>query len=119
LKLLCDEGVESQIVVALRQQGHTVVYIAELDPGIRGDEVLALAVSDGMPLVTNDKDFGELVFRQGRASAGVILLSPRRIVYPTKADVVTAAIAAHSDQLSGSFTVVSRRQVRIRRQPHY
>ncbi|MBR9989056.1 MAG: DUF5615 family PIN-like protein [Gemmatimonadetes bacterium] len=89
-----------------------------MDPGIRDDEVLALTVSDSMPLVTNDKDFGELVFRQGRASAGVILLRLEGLSPAAKADVATAAVAAHSDQLTGSFTVVSQRQIRIRRKPH-
>jgi predicted nuclease of predicted toxin-antitoxin system len=68
VKLLCDEGVESQIVAHVRAAGHEVSYVAEMEPGISDDQVLASASEAGAVLVTNDKDFGELVFRQGRVS---------------------------------------------------
>jgi hypothetical protein len=39
VKLLADESVEQQIVDRLRQDGHTVLYVAEMEPSI-GDEVV-------------------------------------------------------------------------------
>lgn len=33
MNLLADEGVERQIVESVRQAGHDVLYIAELEPG--------------------------------------------------------------------------------------
>jgi predicted nuclease of predicted toxin-antitoxin system len=74
LKLVCDEGVERPIVDTLRADGHDVSYIAELQPGIGDDEVFAIAEADAAIVVTTDKDFGELVFRQGLAHHGVVLL---------------------------------------------
>lgn len=74
MNLVCDEGIERQIVDALRAAGHTVWYVAEMRPGISDDEVLEKAAAEEATVVTNDKDFGELVFRQGRAHHGVVLL---------------------------------------------
>jgi predicted nuclease of predicted toxin-antitoxin system len=52
--------------------------MAELAPGEDDDRVLARALAERRVLVTFDKDFGELVFRRGRAaSCGIILLRPR------------------------------------------
>lgn len=74
MRLLADEGVEARVVERLRDEGHDVDYVAELSPGVSDDEVLGRADEDGRILITVDKDFGELVFRMGRVSTGVLLL---------------------------------------------
>ncbi|MBU1744766.1 MAG: DUF5615 family PIN-like protein [Proteobacteria bacterium] len=43
-------------------------------PGISDDTVLELANNEGSLLLTSDKDFGDLVFRLRRLSAGVVLI---------------------------------------------
>lgn len=63
MNLLADEGVERQIVERLRQAGHDVWYIAEMEPGIADDVILAQANASQALLITLDKDFGELVYR--------------------------------------------------------
>jgi hypothetical protein len=40
LKIVADESVDKQIVDRLRSDGHDVLFIAELDPGIDDDAVL-------------------------------------------------------------------------------
>ena len=115
MNFLCDEGVERPIVDHLRQQGHHVVYIAELEPGIDDSSVLAMANDLGAPVVTNDKDFGELVFRQQLSSTGVVLLRLAGLSNDAKADAVTAALRDHSAELAGAFAVITPGRVRIRR----
>jgi predicted nuclease of predicted toxin-antitoxin system len=70
VNLFCDESIDKQIVDRLRRDGHSILYVAELSPGITDDQVLAQANALQAPLLTADKDFGELIFRQGRASSG-------------------------------------------------
>jgi antitoxin ParD1/3/4 len=65
LALVADENVDAPIVAPLRAAGHRIVYVRELDPGIDDDQVLDLANRNGALLLTSDKDFGDLVFRQG------------------------------------------------------
>lgn len=74
MNLLADESVDRPIVDRLRQDGHSVRYIAESDPGIHDDAVLDQANRSGDVLITADKDFSELVFRMGRIHTGVILI---------------------------------------------
>ncbi len=45
MNILVDECVDQQIVARLRSDGHDVLYIAEMDPGIDDDEVLELQIS--------------------------------------------------------------------------
>ena len=64
MNFLADESVDRLIVEHLRQEGHLVSYIAELGPGMADDAVLHLANQETALLLTADKDFGEMVFRQ-------------------------------------------------------
>ena len=64
MKLVADESVDAQIVEGLRTSGHEVIYFAELAPGTEDRDVLAVANGSQALLLTADKDFGELVFRQ-------------------------------------------------------
>lgn len=115
MTFLCDEGVERQIVEALREAGHDVSYIAESEPSISDVEVLRRAAESGAILVTSDKDFGELVYRQGRAHAGVLLLRLHGVSPHGKAAVVAAAIEQHGAILAGGFSVLEQDRLRVRR----
>jgi predicted nuclease of predicted toxin-antitoxin system len=115
LKLVCDEGVDRPIVEALREHGHDVSYIAELDPSLRDDAILALANDLGAPLITHDKDFGELVFRQRRTTAGVILLRIGGLQPEEKQRATLSVVDKHASEIVGSFTVVTPMKIRIRR----
>jgi len=74
VNLFADESVDRPVVERLREDSHDIVYVAELAPSITDDEVLQEANSRSAVLVTADKDFGELVFRQRVAHSGVVLL---------------------------------------------
>ena len=73
MKIVADEGVDRLIVTRLRQDGHEVDYIAEMDSGIDDDRVLGHTNQQGALLKTADKDFGELVFMQGKLNPGIVL----------------------------------------------
>ena len=38
MNFLADESVDRQIVDALREDGHAVLYVTEMDPGISDDK---------------------------------------------------------------------------------
>jgi predicted nuclease of predicted toxin-antitoxin system len=114
VKLVADEGVDRPIVERLRADGHSVWYVAEVSPGIADDAVLELANREAALLLTGDKDFGELVFRQRRVTTGVILLRIAGLSPERKAMIVSAEIASHAAELTNTFTVISPGGVRIR-----
>jgi predicted nuclease of predicted toxin-antitoxin system len=115
---VADEGVERQIVERLRAAGQDVLYVAELDPGISDTEVLRRANEQGAVLITADKDFGELVFRQGQVMEGVVLLRLAGLSPDVKADLAAPALIRHAVELTNAFSVFSPGGLRIRpRQP--
>lgn len=114
MNFLADENVDRQIVERLRQDGHLVRAVAEMAPGITDDSVLGEANLSSLILITADKDFGELVFRQGRTFGGIVLLRLAGLAPDDKAAVVATVVGRYGDQLRGAFSVVTRRSVRIR-----
>jgi predicted nuclease of predicted toxin-antitoxin system len=114
MHFLVDESVDRQVVEHLRQEGHEVLYVAEMEPGLRDDEVLSAANQRGALLLTADKDFGELVFRLRRLSKGVVLLRLAGMSPEAKAVAVASVVSEHGSELSEAFTVLSPGMVRIR-----
>ena len=115
MKFLADENIDKPIVDHLRKEGHVVLYVIEMEPSISDDEVIQRANQESALLLTADKDFGELVFRQGRIVYGVVLirlpgLSPQR-----KAEVIAKVVQEHANELTKNFTVITPGVVRIRR----
>lgn len=115
MNLLADEGVDRPIVERLRQEGHTVLYIAEMSPGIADDTILAQANATYALLLTLDKDFGELVFRQGLVHAGVILIRLAGLQPATKAQVVATVLNERGVEMLNAFSVIAPGSVRIRK----
>jgi len=115
--VLADESVDFPIVDRLRGDGHSVAYVAELSPSISDDAVLQQANGQGALLLTADKDFGELVFRQNRIHGGVILIRLLGMLAEIKAEIVAETMRDRAAELPGAFTVISPGMVRIRRVP--
>jgi len=115
MKLLADEGVDRQIVDCLRKEGHQVLYIAEMQPGLTDDEILEISNREKILLITTDKDFGELIFRQHRIMSGILLIRLAGLSATEKGEMVSSAINKHSSELSNAFTVISHKAIRIRR----
>ena len=115
MKFLADESVDRQVVDRLRSDGHEVWYVTEMEPGILDGLVLSRANQEMAILLTADKDFGELVFRQKRISTGVILARLAGISPGQKAELVSTAISQHLAELESAFTVIAPGSIRIRR----
>ena len=114
MKLYADEGVDWQIVEALRAAGLDVAYAAETDPAVADDALLGKAAAEGRLLVTSDKDFGELVHRLGKASEGVMLIRLSGLSADMKARLVVEAFSSRATELPGAFSVLSPGLLRIR-----
>ena len=63
MKFIADECCDTGIVISLRREGHDVFYVLEEEPGLRDEVVLQRAYVERRILLTEDKDFGELVYR--------------------------------------------------------
>ena len=117
MRFLADESVDQPIVKSLRDKDYHVDYITEFSPGITDEEVLALAKEKDAILITCDKDFGNLIFRLGKLSAGIILYRLAGLGNNEKAALVSEVIENYSEELIESFTVISIDHIRIKNLP--
>ena len=115
MNFLADESVDRQIVERLRFEGHSVGYIADTDPGVSNGDVFGKANQTDAILLTADKDFGEIVFRQRFVNRGVVLIRLAGIPPSHKAEIVASAVINHLDELAQAFSVITPSAIRIRR----
>src|SRR6516225_9574423 len=114
MNFLADEGVDKPIVDLLRSSGFDVHYILETDPGSLDEEVLRIANEENRILLTQDKDFGELVFRLQQVHQGVILIRLGTTAPAEKARIVNYVLLEYGNKLTNAFTVIQAAAVRIR-----
>ena len=64
MNIVADENLHDATVQLLRSARHDVLSISETAPQIDDADVLALAVRESRVLITQDKDFGALIYRR-------------------------------------------------------
>lgn len=114
MEIIADESCDHVIVRALRDRGVDIVSVSELAPGSSDRAVLTLAASMRRALLTEDKDFGELVFLRREYALGVILVrgfSPA--LRASAVDAISRLCALHSAGLDSKFVVVQPGHIRI------
>jgi predicted nuclease of predicted toxin-antitoxin system len=81
MQFVADENVSHRVVERLRADGHNVTLVAEMRSGMSDTDVLKFAETETCILVTEDRDFGELIFRQHLSVQGIVLLELDRPVH--------------------------------------
>jgi len=74
MRFLADESCDFVVVRALRESGYDVLSVSEISARAEDSSVVELAVKDKRILLTEDKDFGQLVYAHGQKTGGVIFL---------------------------------------------
>lgn len=113
MRFLVDECTGPRVAAWLREQGHEVFSVYDESPGLADFEVLEKAAEEGWILVTNDRDFGELVFRERRRHHGVILLRLQDERSSNKIATLARLLEGFAPELPGKFVVVSETAVRF------
>jgi predicted nuclease of predicted toxin-antitoxin system len=113
MRFLIDECTGPGVAAWLRGCGHDVFSVYEEARGVDDDALLRQAFTEDRILITNDKDFGEKVFRDAIAHKGVVLLRLDDERVASKIAVLQKLLDGYADRLAGRFVVVSEKAVRI------
>jgi predicted nuclease of predicted toxin-antitoxin system len=114
MQFLADENTDHFIVRWLRELGYDVFWAAEDAVSASDDLLLAKAQTEKRILITKDKGFGEMVFRQHLVSAGIILLRLKSPLQEGRLRVVQRHWPALKDKIPGRFSVVTEGMIRVR-----
>jgi len=117
LRFLADESCDHAVVRALRAAGHEVTAAAEEGQRSVDSELISRAHAEDRVLLTEDKDFGWLVFASRSESAGVILIRFPGSARRGLAEAVAALVRQRGTELRGCFAVVEPGVVRITPRP--
>jgi hypothetical protein len=115
MRFLADESCDFAVVRALRAAGHDVAAVAELSPRADDEIVIDRAVREERILITEDKDFGQLVYADKRSNGGVLFIR-----FPARARrnlprTVVELVKKRGQRLIGDFVVVQPGRTRVGR----
>lgn len=91
--------------------------IGETRSGAPDTAILEMANAEGCIVITEDREFGELVIRQRPGVRGVILLQRDRLSNAAEAGAAAAFVSAHADKLSGNLVAIEPGRIRLRPLP--
>jgi len=117
IQFLADESCDFTVVRALRASGYDVASVQENSPGMEDVRVCEWANREERVIVTNDKGFGELIFRERIPNRGIILLRLRDERAANRIRVISDLLASHEGRIREHFVVASEARARIRPLP--
>jgi len=113
VRFLVDECTGPQVARWPDGLSHEVFSVYDLWRGADDIDVLGKAFSENWILITNDKDFGERIYREKMTHRGVVFLRLRDETVKSKIRVLEQLLLSYSDQLSDKYVVVTETQVRF------
>ncbi|RYF68337.1 MAG: hypothetical protein EOO39_19600 [Cytophagaceae bacterium] len=114
MKWLVDECTGPSVARWLRENGYDVYSVPEQTPGWSDRQVLAHAVSENRVVISNDKDFGELVFKNRLPHCGIVLMRLDDERIDVKIDVISRFLKTFTEPITPDhFVVLTERGVRV------
>lgn len=114
MRFLLDQSADARLLSYWRGLGHDATRVGtDFPPGLLDPVVLATAHAEGRILITDDRDFGDLVFREHLPHAGVIFLRLGPYAeLATKIDRLAYVLTLHADEPE-QFLVVTCHRVGV------
>ena len=97
----------------LRDAGHDVLSVSEIYPTASDSDLITLALQERRVLITEDKDFGELIFVRRMPHPCIVRLVEMPV--SDKLDAMRTLVENHSQSMhEGTLIVATPNRVRIR-----
>ncbi len=113
MRFLVDECTGPAVAEWLRKQEHEVFSVYDEARGLDDETTIQQAFAENWILITNDKDFGEKIYREGRSHRGVILLRVDDERAAVKIEVLRRLLQHYGAQLPNQFVVATETKVRF------
>lgn len=113
-KFVIDVGVGRTIEDWLISNNFLVVSITTLNPEMEDKAILELANEEEAIIITMDKDFGELVFKNLLPHKGILLLRLEDAISAEKLAVIQNLIPDQILKIKENFSVYQNGKLRIR-----
>ena len=114
MRFLADQNLERRVARFLIDEGHDVtIGVINYAGRLPDTALLDLAQREGRILITNDRDFGELIWRRQIPHSGVIFFRMPAATAEEKIERLRVVLDEYGDQLD-QFIVVTATRIRVR-----
>ena len=113
MRFLVDECTGPKVAEWLRAQNHEVFSVFDEMRGADDEQIIQKVFDESWLLITNDKDFGEKVYRERRAHHGIIFMRLADERAANKIEVLRRLLASYAEKLPNQFVVVTETRIRF------
>lgn len=118
IRFVANVNVHNDIILFLRKNKYEVDWIYDIDMKMSDKAILELYFNENKILITNDKDFGDLIYHRSHKSKGVILFrgdEERKDSLDLRIEYLRELLDFNSDKIYGYFTVITESNIRIKK----
>ena len=115
MRFLVDECTGPAVARWLRDQQHEVFSVYEEARGLDDEAIIQKALAENWILITNDKDFGEKVYRERHPHRGVVFLRLNDERASSKIETIQKLLQGYANELADRYVVVTETRVRFAR----
>jgi predicted nuclease of predicted toxin-antitoxin system len=113
MKFIADVNIEKQIVDFLINKNYDVIWVANIDKRMLNGQLLEIANKEKRILITNDKDFGEIVFHQKKITYGIILFRIKGQSFKKKIELLENLLRENPSKIEKHFIVVTEKKIKF------
>jgi predicted nuclease of predicted toxin-antitoxin system len=113
IKFLADVNVEKPLVDYLSKQGYDIKWVPDYNCEMPDEDLLQLANEEMRIFITNDKDFGNLIFLQKKLNVGTILFRVKDQKSQEKIKLMKKLLMGYRDKLLNHYVVITKIKIRI------
>ena len=113
IRFLANVNVEKPLIDFLEEKGFDVKWVTNLDKRMPDDRVCEIANSEQRIIITNDKDFGEIVFYQKKITYGIILLRVKGQNSSEKISLLDKLLENYLDKITNHLVVLTKTKFRF------
>lgn len=110
MRFLVDENLGKRFSDILNTHKYSALFVGDTIRNAPDEEILVFAEKENRIIITDDKDFGELVFRLKKSTKGVILLR----LLTTDPEKLFKLAESALGKAKGKFIVVEEGKIRVR-----
>jgi predicted nuclease of predicted toxin-antitoxin system len=115
-KLLANENIPLQSVEYLRAKGFDIRAIGVDNPSVKDEVVIAFATAEDRTIITFDRDYGELIFRNNyKPPCGVIYLRLDQYAPHEPGEIIEAMLLDNAFDCKHALTVIDKNGIRQRK----
>jgi predicted nuclease of predicted toxin-antitoxin system len=115
INFIVDIGVGKTIEQWLLKEGYSIISTSKLNHELADKDIIALAIKHSSIIITMDKDFGELVFKDMLIHCGILLLRLEDAVAEEKLAALQNILPKHINELTNNFCVYQNGKFRTRK----